>query len=75
MLLDNKKEEKEMIRLKSIRLGLQGIQSLFATRKDADSKPVRNVVLAKWEDHYDRYPCYASRLRRNSNLRYLTPAD
>ena len=64
-----------MIRPSFTRLGLQGIRSLFSMSEGAHAKPVHNVVLAKWEDHYDRHPCDASRRHRSNTLSYLTPAD
>jgi len=64
-----------MIQTNFLLLGLQGIQSLFQSSERTDPKPVHNVVLAKWEDHYDRHPCNLSRQRRSNRLSYLTPAD
>ena len=64
-----------MIRTNFLLLGLQGIQSLLRSSEDSDPKPVHNVLLAKWDDHYDRHPCDLSRARRSNTLSYLTPAD
>jgi len=64
-----------MIRTNFLLLRLQGIQSLFRSSEDSNPTPVHNVVLAKWEDHYDRHPCNLSRQRRSNRLSYLTPAD
>ena len=64
-----------MIRTNFLLLGLQSIQSLFASSEDSEPNPMHNVLLAKWEDHHARHPCDIYRHRQGSTLRYLRPGD
>ncbi len=58
-----------------IRRGMDAIRRISRFFSSAEPAVRHNIVLAKWEQHYDAYPDSFSRRQQHSILNYLTPAD
>ena len=58
-----------------IRRATDAIRRVSGFFSSAEPAIRHNAVLAKWEQHYDRYPNSFARRNQYGALNYLTPAD